>query len=160
VADRRTFEQYARLARDSLPSLLAMEPLMDGSDVRVSDDLRRFPLAYGVTHRGELRRFVRAMEVLHRAEGIARVVELVDDVNYGLPQAAWTIIALHKAATIRRPVYFNLNHLTGIPEILSDRGELANRLTGMELRYIYQQWQRFEHNVTFWKLDSQVAAPW
>jgi hypothetical protein len=154
---RRNFQKYAGMSHDRL---LSIRPQMDGSDVKRADDLRKYPLAYGITHRGELRRFANRMLELHRSEGIEKVIEIVDDVNYGLPQESATVITLHQAAALGRSIYFNLNFLDDLPAILNDKGKYASNLTAMELRYIRQHWGLFGDIITFWKNDEQVPPPW
>jgi hypothetical protein len=157
---RKVFEEYARRARTNLAAILATEPQYDGCGVRIGDDLRKFPLGYGITRTGELRRFCEHMFELHRHEGIIAVIEIVDDVNYGLSQHAASVITLHKAARIGRAIYFNLNFIDDIPGILADRGRWASNITGLELRYIHENWELFQQNITFWREDLPVRPPW
>ena len=133
---------------------------MDGCGITLTDDPVKFPLAYGITHKGELRRFVNRMTEIHQAKGIIKVLELVDDQNYGLPQEAWTVITLHKSASLGREIFFNLNYMEDIPGILNGTGKYANGLTALELRHVYQHWYKFRENITFWKNDSKVNPPW
>ena len=128
--------------------------------MKVGDDLTKFPLAYGITRKGELRRFTDLMFELHRHEGIVAVLEIVDDLNFGLPQEAATVITLHQAARIGRKIFFNLNYIEEVDDILADRGRWASNITGLELRYIRDNWAEFRNNISFWKNDIQVSPPW
>jgi hypothetical protein len=154
---RGNFQKYAEMSDERL---LAIRPQMDGSDVKLGADLRKFPLAYGITHRGELRRFANKMLELHRSEGIEKVIEIVDDVNFGLPQESATVITLHQAAALGRSIYFNLNFIDDLPAILNDTGKYASNLTAMELRHIRNNWGHFSRIVSFWRNDEQVPPPW
>jgi hypothetical protein len=154
---RINFQKYAEMSPERL---LAIRPQMDGSDVKLGEDLRKFPLAYGITHRGELRRFANRMLELHRSAGIEKVIEIVDDVNFGLPQESATVITLHQAAALGRSIYFNLNFLSNLPAILSDSGKYASNLTALELRYIHDNWGLFSRIVSFWRNDEPVPPPW
>ena len=104
---RRTFERYAAQAKKNIGRILAERPVYDGVGVKIGDDLTKFPLAYGITRRGELRRFTDLMFETHKHEGIKAVLEIVEDVNFGLPQEAATVITLHQAARIGRKIFFN-----------------------------------------------------
>jgi hypothetical protein len=96
----------------------------------------------------------------HKHEGIKAVLEIVDDVNFGLPQEAATVITLHQAARIGRRIFFNLNCIQEIDDIVADRGRWASNITGLELRYVRDNWDEFRNNISFWKDDVRVLAPW
>jgi hypothetical protein len=161
VADgRRTFDRYAALAKKDVGRILAERPVYNGVGVRIGDDLTKFPLAYGITRKGELRRFTDYMFELHKHEGITAVLEIVDDLNFGLPQEAATVITLHQSARIGRRIFFNLNYIEEIDEILADRGRWRSNITGLELRYIRDNWGEFQDNISFWKDDKHVRPPW
>jgi hypothetical protein len=153
---RKNFDRYA--ARGE--SLASVRVEMDGSDVKIKDDPLKYPLAYGNTHHGELRRFAEKMTEVHKGEGIIKVVELIDDVNYGLPNEQAALIALYKAAKSGRHVYFNLNFLEDIQGILSDTRKYPRSIAEMELRHIYERWNIFQHVVSFYKNDKKVKPPW
>jgi hypothetical protein len=157
---RRTFDRYAAKAKSNKRLVLAERPVYDGSGVKIGDDLTKFPLAYGITRKGELRRFTNLMFEMHKHEGIRAVLEIVDDVNFGLPQEAATVITLHQAAHLGRRIFFNLNYIEEIDDILADRGRWASNITGLELRYIRDNWAEFRDNISFWKDDVQVPPPW
>ena len=157
---RRTFERYAALAKKNISRILAERPVYDGVGVKIGDDLTKFPLAYGITNRGGLRKFVDLMYEMHKHEGITAVLEIVDDVNFGLPQEAATVITLHQAARMGRTIYFNLDGVQEVEEILADRGRWRSNITGLELRYICDNWAEFRHNISFWKNDVRVPPPW
>ena len=156
---RRTFERYAAIARNDRSRILSERPQYDGVGVRIGDDLARFPLAYGITNRGGLRRFTDLMYEMHKHEGIAAVLEIVDDVNFGLPQEAATVITLHQAARVGRRIFFNLDGIQEVDEILADRGRWRSNITALELRYIRDNWEEFRGNITFWKNDAEVPPP-
>jgi len=88
------------------------------------------------------------------------VLEIVDDVNFGLPQEAATVITLHQAAAIGRQIYFNLNFIEDIDDILADRGRWRSNITALELRHIRDNWGEFCRNVSFWENDLKVPPPW
>ena len=140
--------------------ILAERPVYDGVGVMIGDDLAKFPLAYGITNRGGLRGFVGLMYEMHKQDGITAVLEIVDDVNFGLPQEAATVITLHQAARIGRKIFFNLDGIEEIDEILADRGRWRSNITGLELRYIHDNWEEFRSVLSFWKDDVQVPPPW
>jgi hypothetical protein len=157
---RDLFSQYTRLAQEDLDRILSMRPTMDGSDVKLVDEPRLFPLAYGITGTGELRRFSEVMYERFKNEGIHKVVELVDDVNYGIQSDGWTVVVLHKAVIQRRRIFFNLNNMQDVPGMLAATGRWANGLTARELRYIRDNWDLFHQIISFWKSDVQVPPPW
>ena len=157
AAARKRFDSYAAIGGDVLASI---QPTMDGSDVRIRDDPRLYPLAYGMTHRGELRRFADRMTELHGNDGIVKAIELIDDVNFGLPNEQACLVALSKAARIGRAVYFNLNFMDDIPGILNDTRENPLSIAEMELRHIFQHWDSFANVVTFYRDDAPVPPPW
>ena len=157
---RRTFERYAMLAKRNISRILAERPVYDGVGVKIGDDLTKFPLAYGITNHGGLRRFVDLMSEMHKREGVIAVLEIVDDVNFGLPQEAATVITLHQAARIGRKIFFNLEGIEEIDEILADRGRWRSNITALELRYIHNNWEEFGKNISFWQGGVQVPPPW
>jgi len=100
------------------------------------------------------------MSERHKHEQITAVLEIVDDVSFGLPQEAATVITLHQAARMGRKIFFNLDGFQEIDEILADRGRWRSNITGLELRYIHENWEEFKGSVSFWKDDVQVTPPW
>jgi len=145
VQGRRTFDRHAALANK--------RPGYGGVGVKIGDPLTQFPLAYGITNHGGLRRFVDLMFGMHKHEGVIAVLEIVDDVNLGLPQEAATVITLHQAARMGRRIFFNLDGIQDVDEKLADGGRWRSHITGLELRYI-------RDNISFWKDDVQVPPPW
>jgi hypothetical protein len=154
------FTVYANIAENNINRILSMKPTMPGSDVKLTDDPKQFPLAYGITGTGELRRFCARMLDLHKEEGISKVIELVDDVNYGIQSDGWTIVVLHKAAVAKRKIFFNLNNMIDIEGMLRGVGKWGNSLTAREIRYIRDHWAVFNEIITFWKNDVHVPPPW
>jgi hypothetical protein len=157
---RKTFERYAILAKKNISRILAERPVYDGVGVKIGDDLTGFPLAYGITNHGGLRKFVDLLYEMHKHEGITAVLEIVDDVNFGLPQEAATVITLHQAARMGRKIFFNLDGIQEVDEILADQGRWRSNITALELRYIRDNWDEFWRNISFWKNNKQVTPPW
>jgi hypothetical protein len=75
----------------------------------------------------------------------------------------WTEFSLRtldEAAESGTMVRFDLTYIEDLPGVLAGHGRFANTITGVELRYIRANWERFRSVVKFYLRGREVAAPW
>lgn len=67
---------------------------------------------------------------------------------------------LDGAAANDTPVLFSLVGMEDLEGALSGTGKWANKVTSSELRYIRQNWSKFQNMVRFYDQGSEVPPPW
>lgn len=86
--------------------------------------------------------------------------DLYRDKPVGMSWTEFSYRTLDRAAATGRPTRFDLTHVEDIQGVLNNRGPYANTVTGRELRYLRQNWNRFEGNTFFYKNGAEVGLPW
>jgi hypothetical protein len=66
---------------------------------------------------------------------------------------------LDSAAQTKTPVLFSLQGIEDIDQVLAGQARTMNT-TSYELRYLQQNWPRFQNIVRFYNNGAQVAPPW
>ena len=75
----------------------------------------------------------------------------------------WGKFSLHTletAAVLGTVVIFDLTHMEDVADVLADTGHHARTITGVELRYIRDNWDRFAAVVQFYENGELRVAPW
>lgn len=57
-------------------------------------------------------------------------------------------------------IHFDLTYMDDIDNILNNTGPYANLVTAGELRYIRDNWFKFDGAVKFYNNGSEVLPPW
>jgi hypothetical protein len=84
---------------------------------------------------------------------------MLERIDY-LDNNSWTRAQLDAAAETGRKVRFDITNLTDTENVLENQGKFADTVTGFELRYIRDNWEKFNGLVHFYKDGAEVAAPW
>ncbi len=66
---------------------------------------------------------------------------------------------VHSAVQTKTPVLFSLQGIENIDQVLAGQARTMNT-TSYELRYLQQNWPRFQNIVRFYNNGAQVAPPW
>ncbi|MEZ6184143.1 MAG: hypothetical protein R3F62_03920 [Planctomycetota bacterium] len=112
-------------------------------------------LAYGPSAGGRLRDFANS--------GGGRV--LSDVVPPGFPggKDAWISLStetIEEVVSSGGKIHFDLSNVQCLDDILAGVGEFADSVTGHELRYLRDHWERLREGVTFYRGGREAAAPW
>lgn len=112
-------------------------------------------LAYGPSAGGRLREFADS--------GGGRILN--DVVPPGFPggKDAWIRLSTETIEDVvgsGGKIHFDLSNVQCLDDILSGVGEFANSVTGHELRYLRDHWERLSEGVKFYRGGREVAAPW
>ena len=78
-------------------------------------------------------------------------------------EAGWqefTVATLETALSQKRPVLFDLTHVSDIADVLAGTGRYRDSITGLELRYLHAHWDRFRSVVQFYENDEMREPPW
>src|SRR5205823_6419084 len=67
---------------------------------------------------------------------------------------------LDNAAKTGRQVHFDLTHMDDIGGVLAGTGEWADKITAIELRYIRDNWNKFNPKPKFYQNGAEVSPPW
>jgi hypothetical protein len=108
-------------------------------------------LVYGPSAQGALRELADQL-------GGQTLSDLPKPVHLGW--AEFSIQTLDMAAASGLLVIFDLTHLRDTSNILQGKGQYAQTITGIELRYIHDQWNRFRSIVQFFENGGKCAEPW
>lgn len=108
-------------------------------------------LVYGPSARGELRALAQRL-------GAQTLNDLPKPV--GLGWVEFSLLTLDRVAEAGGTVIFDLTHMDGIADVLSGIGPFAQTITGVELRYVRDNWPRFKAIVQFYEQGVRRAAPW
>lgn len=108
-------------------------------------------LVYGPTARGALRRLSDQM-------GAKTLNDL--DKPLGWNWERFTVAVLEEALAAGRTVLFDLTHVSEIGDVLNGRSRYADTITGFELRYLREHWDRFQRVVQFYENDQEREPPW
>lgn len=69
-------------------------------------------------------------------------------------------IIIDETVTVENKIHFDLTYMNDVENILNNTGPYANTITAGELRYIRDNWSRFDGFVKFYKDGSEVLPPW
>lgn len=72
----------------------------------------------------------------------------------------FSVQTLDKQVLNNNKIHFDLTHVEDINNVLNGTGEHADKITGVELRHIKSNWNRFKGNVKFYRNGEEVSAPW
>jgi hypothetical protein len=78
----------------------------------------------------------------------------------GMKWDEFTTVAMERARQGGNKIRFNLTHIENMDDLLAGRGPYANKITSKELRYLRDNWDRFEGSVVFYRNNRVVPAPW
>lgn len=67
---------------------------------------------------------------------------------------------LRNAAKSGRQVHFDLTNMKDVGSILRNKGNYADKITSVELRYLRDNWGKFKVKPKFYKGGIEVAPPW
>lgn len=107
-------------------------------------------LVYGPSAGGALRK------LQQRAGG-----KLLTDIYTGnKPWIEASIEAIEQTVQKGKKIHFDLTHLEDIEGVLKGTGRYANTITGKELRYIRNNWDRLQNMIKFYVNDIEVKPIW
>lgn len=91
--------------------------------------------------------------------------KLSSDIGYPAKEGYSDWLSYSKSvmdATIRNGnmIHFDLTYMDDIENILNNTGNYANTVTAGELRYIRDNWSRFDGSVKFYNNGEEVLPPW
>jgi RHS repeat-associated protein len=110
-------------------------------------------LVYGTSSGGRLRS-------LQQEAGGVLLSDMYRHKPAGMSWTEFSYRTMDQAAATGRPIRFDLTNVGDIENVLDNRGPYANAVTAHELRYLRQNWNRFERNVFFYKNGVEVGTPW
>jgi RHS repeat-associated protein len=110
-------------------------------------------LVYGTSSGGRLRS-------LQQEAGGVLLSDMYRHKPAGMSWTEFSYRTMDQAAATGRPIRFDLTNVGDIENVLNNRGPYANAVTAHELRYLRQNWSRFERNVFFYKNGVEVGMPW
>jgi len=110
-------------------------------------------LVYGTSSGGRLRS-------LQREAGGVLLSDMYRHKPAGMSWTEFSYRTMDRAAATGRPIRFDLTNVGDIENVLNNRGPYANAVTAHELRYLRQNWSRFERNVFFYRNGVEVGMPW
>lgn len=115
-------------------------------------------------------KFSKRYDVVYGASANGALKNLADSVNsvtlnyFDKPmEMNWIQFSKSKLDEIARKkgkVLFDLTNVSELDNVIKGIGQFSDNITSQELRYIKDNWDRFEDVVTFCKDGVEVAAPW
>jgi hypothetical protein len=115
-------------------------------------------------------KFSKRYDVVYGASANGALKKLADSVNsvtlnyFDKPmEMNWIQFSKSKLDEIARKkgtVLFDLTNVSELDNVIKGTGQFSDNITSQELRYIKDNWDRFEDVVTFCKDGVEVAAPW
>jgi hypothetical protein len=118
-------------------------------------DFGQDDLIYGPSAKGKLRAWRR------RFGG-----KLLDEATkpekdgFGSDWESRSIDAMEKCVANQNKVRFDLTNVDDMEGVLNNTGSYAGAITSKELRFIRDNWGRFESHIIFYKNNEEVKAPW
>ena len=111
-------------------------------------------LVYGPTAYGKLK------ELQQEAGG-----KLLTDIGGPLDRNCnswleYSILNMEDTVGAGNKIHFDLTYMEDVQGVLNYTGEYKNSVTAGELRYIYENWDRFCNNVKFYFNKKEVLPPW
>ncbi len=79
------------------------------------------------------------------------------------PELDWvrfSILKMDEVLASGRKIRFNLSYLEDVDNLILGQGRYGASITASELRYLRDNWGRFENNVVFYKHYRVVRSPW
>lgn len=147
------FENVGQIADNILKELDINVPNKSSVIDNLAKQLQFEPndLVYGPSAMGELRK------LQQQAGG-----KLLNDI----PKPMNKTFIEHSVNTMERVlskgnnIHFDLTNMNDIENILNNRGDFADTITSQEIRYLRNNWNRFQGNVKFYRNGEGVNAPW
>jgi hypothetical protein len=57
-------------------------------------------------------------------------------------------------------IHFDLTHIDDLAGVVQGTGQQAGKVTSIELRFLRDNWSKFERITTFYRNGNPVRAPW
>lgn len=109
-------------------------------------------LVYGPSVNGKLR------QLQQRAGG-----RLLIDVGCPFAGESWaqfSIRVMENQVKSGGIIRFDISNIKDISGVLKNKGQYGNTVTGIELRYIQENWIKFSNSVKFYRNGLEISNPW
>jgi hypothetical protein len=117
-------------------------------------------MLYGASDGGNLRKLLNEI-VAAKGESGNSIKILTDfDVPDGQSVRTFSTGTIDEVIAAGNKIHFDLSALHDVQGVLNNTGTFANTVTGTELRYIMENWSKFNENVIFYVHGNVVKAPW